>query len=94
MAKACLYMQVWFDLTNNAFILMDMKLGSVQKGCLVFDTINYHDLASCNAPLSGFDDDVTSDQGPRMFKQMLVKVSSLICTPFAALQGTLPAFPI
>lgn len=47
---------------------MYMKLGSVQKGC-----ISYRDLASWNALLSGFDDDVTSHQGPRMFKQMLVE---------------------
>ncbi|KAG5547257.1 hypothetical protein RHGRI_013059 [Rhododendron griersonianum] len=67
-ACICKYGFEYDNFTNNALLVMYMKLGSVQKGC-----ISYRDLASWNALLSGFDDDVTSHQGPRMFKQMLVE---------------------
>lgn len=46
---------------------------------------------------SGFDDEVTGYQGPRIFKQMLVeglKPDMNTTTPFAALQETLPASPM
>ncbi|KAL6974520.1 hypothetical protein U1Q18_028705 [Sarracenia purpurea var. burkii] len=58
---------------NNALVVMYMKLGSVQEGWLLFDTIIDRDLASWNALLSGYDNDETCDQGPRIFKQMLVE---------------------
>ncbi|KAF7142467.1 hypothetical protein RHSIM_Rhsim05G0034000 [Rhododendron simsii] len=67
-ACICKYGFEYDNFTNNALLVMYMKLGSVQKGY-----ISYRDLASWNALLSGFDDDATSHQGPRMFKQMLVE---------------------
>ncbi|GFY98435.1 tetratricopeptide repeat (TPR)-like superfamily protein [Actinidia rufa] len=56
---------------NNALTVMYMKLGSVRKGWLVFETIIDRDLASWNALFSGVDNDETCGKKMRIFKQIL-----------------------
>ncbi|XP_015571628.2 pentatricopeptide repeat-containing protein At3g24000, mitochondrial [Ricinus communis] len=58
---------------GNALITMYMKSGFVQDGIRVFDTMTNRDLVSWNALLSGFYDFETSDQGLRIFCQMLME---------------------
>ncbi|XAR60162.1 hypothetical protein NMG60_11033418 [Bertholletia excelsa] len=61
------------DLVSNALIAMYMKIGYVGNGCRVFSVMNNRDVVSWNALLSGFHDGEISDQGPRIFRQMLVE---------------------
>lgn len=56
-ACICKYGFEYDNFTNNALLVMYMKLGSVQEGC-----ISYRDSASLNALLSGFDDDNQSSR--------------------------------
>lgn len=65
-----------FDSDNsvgNSLVTMYMKIGSVQDGCRVFKAMSDWDLVSWNALLSGFHDNVTCDQGIRIFNQMLLE---------------------
>lgn len=57
---------------SSALVTMYMKTGCVHNGWQAFNTMNVRDIASWNALLSGFHDNKTSDQGPRIFKDMLV----------------------
>ncbi|XP_057791857.1 pentatricopeptide repeat-containing protein At2g03880, mitochondrial-like isoform X2 [Salvia miltiorrhiza] len=59
------------DLLSNALISMYMKLGSILEGYRIFDRMTNRDVISWNALLSGFHDDGTSDEGTRIFRQML-----------------------
>ncbi|KAK6128159.1 hypothetical protein DH2020_038099 [Rehmannia glutinosa] len=59
------------DLVSNALVAMYMKLRSTNDGYLIFNKMANRDVISWNALLSGFHDDETSDQGTRVFKQML-----------------------
>lgn len=60
------------DLLSNALISMYMKLGSMSDGYCIFDRMTCRDVITWNALLSGFHDDETSDEGTRIFRQMLV----------------------
>ncbi|KAG6390031.1 hypothetical protein SASPL_151509 [Salvia splendens] len=60
------------DLLSNALISMYMKLGSVSHGYCIFDRMTNRDVITWNALLSGFHDDETSDEGSKIFRQMLV----------------------
>ncbi|XP_059433213.1 pentatricopeptide repeat-containing protein At4g39530-like [Corylus avellana] len=57
---------------SSALVTMYMKTGCVHNGWQVFNTMNVRDIASWNALLSGFHDNKTFDQGPRIFKELLV----------------------
>ncbi|CAL5440427.1 unnamed protein product [Camellia sinensis] len=72
---ACVY-KYGFEyeiLLRNALITMYMKIGSVDDGFRVFDTMTDRDVVSWNALLSGFHDNESFDQGPKIFNQMLVE---------------------
>lgn len=58
---------------NNALITMYMKIGSVENGCRVFDSMSNRDLVSWNALFTGFYGNETCDQGLRIFIQMLLE---------------------
>lgn len=58
---------------NNALITTYMKIGYVENGCRVFDSMSNRDLVSWNALFSGFHDNETCDQGLRIFNQMLLE---------------------
>lgn len=60
------------DLVSNALVSMYMKLGSIYDGYRVFNKMVNCNVISWNALLSGFHDHVTSDQGARIFRQMLI----------------------
>ncbi|KAG8388765.1 hypothetical protein BUALT_Bualt02G0159300 [Buddleja alternifolia] len=59
------------DLVSNALIAMYMKFRLIYDGFHIFDKMTNCDVVSWNALLSGFHDDETSEQGPRIFTQML-----------------------
>ncbi|WCJ28919.1 Pentatricopeptide repeat (PPR) superfamily protein [Euphorbia peplus] len=56
---------------GNALITMYMKGGLVQDGIRVFESMKVRDLVSWNALLSGFHDFEKSDEGFRIFCEML-----------------------
>ncbi|XP_073035690.1 pentatricopeptide repeat-containing protein At2g03880, mitochondrial-like [Primulina eburnea] len=61
------------DLVSNALISMYMKFRSIYDGYDIFNRMTKWDVVSWNALLSGFHDEKTSDQGHRIFKQMLTE---------------------
>ncbi|KAJ8766929.1 hypothetical protein K2173_011747 [Erythroxylum novogranatense] len=72
---ACIY-KCGFESDNsvgNALIMMYMKTGYVQDGTRVFDLITDRDIVSWNSLLSGFYNAETSDQGPKVFCQILLR---------------------
>ncbi|KAK4427727.1 Pentatricopeptide repeat-containing protein [Sesamum alatum] len=64
------------DLVSNALIGMYMKFQSIYDGYHLFNKMTNRDVVSWNALLSGFHDE-TSDQGIRIFRQMLTEDPSL-----------------
>ncbi|KAL0357426.1 UNVERIFIED_CONTAM: Pentatricopeptide repeat-containing protein [Sesamum calycinum] len=60
------------DLVSNALIGMYMKFQSTYDGYHIFNKMTNRDVVSWNALLSGFHDE-TSDQGIRIFRQMLIE---------------------
>ncbi|KAL0384884.1 UNVERIFIED_CONTAM: Pentatricopeptide repeat-containing protein [Sesamum radiatum] len=60
------------DLVSNALIGMYMKFQSIYDGYHIFNKMTNRDVVSWNALLSGFHDE-TSDQGIRIFRQMLIE---------------------
>ncbi|CDP03192.1 unnamed protein product [Coffea canephora] len=58
---------------SNALITMYMKLGLVYDGLKVFSAMSQKDVVSWNALLSGYHDGENSDQGPMIFKKMLIE---------------------
>ncbi|XP_050218643.1 putative pentatricopeptide repeat-containing protein At3g23330 [Mercurialis annua] len=58
---------------GNALIMMYMKNGCEEDGIRVFELMTNRDLISWNAILSGFQDFETSDQGLRIFCQMIIE---------------------
>lgn len=60
------------DLLSNALISMYMKLGSISEGYYIFNRMTNRDVITWNALLSGFHDDETSNEGTRVFKEMLI----------------------
>ncbi|KAL6575707.1 hypothetical protein OROHE_000843 [Orobanche hederae] len=59
------------DMVSNALVAMYMKLRSINDGYLVFSEMSNWDVVSWNSLLSGLQDYETSDQGTRVFRQML-----------------------
>ncbi|KAH6801106.1 hypothetical protein C2S52_001570 [Perilla frutescens var. hirtella] len=59
-------------LLSNALISMYTKLGSISEGYYIFKKMTNRDVITWNALLSGFHDDETSDEGTKIFKQMLI----------------------
>ena len=71
---ACVY-KYGFQSDNflsNSLVTMYMKTGYAHNGWKVFNTMSVRVTASWNALLSGFHDNRACDQGPRIFKEMLV----------------------
>ncbi|KAK3229222.1 hypothetical protein Dsin_001103 [Dipteronia sinensis] len=58
---------------GNALVTMYMQNGYLLDGARIFETMIDQDLVSWNAFLSGFQDHVTNDIGPKIFYQMLLK---------------------
>ncbi|XP_055818858.1 pentatricopeptide repeat-containing protein At3g24000, mitochondrial-like [Solanum dulcamara] len=72
---ACVY-KFSFDseeYVSNALIAMYMKFGSVLDGYRIFSSLSNRDIISWNSLLSGFHDNGTSYEGPKIFRQLLVE---------------------
>ncbi|MCD7455964.1 hypothetical protein HAX54_030297 [Datura stramonium] len=72
---ACVY-KFGFDsegCVSNALIAMYMKFGSVFDGYRIFSSLSNRDIISWNSLLSGFHDNETSYEGPKIFRQLLVE---------------------
>ncbi|KAM3324646.1 pentatricopeptide repeat-containing protein, mitochondrial [Capsicum chacoense] len=72
---ACVY-KFGFDSeesVSNALIAMYMKFGSVLDGHHIFSSMNNRDIISWNSLLSGFHNNETSYEGPKIFRQLLVE---------------------
>nr|XP_016447411.1 PREDICTED: pentatricopeptide repeat-containing protein At3g24000, mitochondrial-like [Nicotiana tabacum]XP_016447412.1 PREDICTED: pentatricopeptide repeat-containing protein At3g24000, mitochondrial-like [Nicotiana tabacum]XP_016447414.1 PREDICTED: pentatricopeptide repeat-containing protein At3g24000, mitochondrial-like [Nicotiana tabacum]XP_016447415.1 PREDICTED: pentatricopeptide repeat-containing protein At3g24000, mitochondrial-like [Nicotiana tabacum]XP_016447416.1 PREDICTED: pentatric len=72
---ACVY-KFGFDseeCVSNALIAMYMKFGSAFDGHRVFSSTSNRDIISWNSLLSGFHDNETSYEGPRIFRNLLVE---------------------
>ncbi|CAI9787193.1 unnamed protein product [Fraxinus pennsylvanica] len=61
------------DSVSNALIAMYMKFQAIYEGYRVFNAMTHWDVVSWNALLSGFHEDQTSNQGPKLFNHMLVE---------------------
>ncbi|KAK9275179.1 hypothetical protein L1049_022440 [Liquidambar formosana] len=61
------------NFVSNALVAMYMKFGLIQNGWRVFEAMMIRDSVSWNALLSGFHNNETCDQGPRIFKHMLME---------------------
>ncbi|KAK4736592.1 hypothetical protein R3W88_000289 [Solanum pinnatisectum] len=72
---ACVY-KFGFDseeCVSNALIAMYMKFGSVLDGYRIFSSLSNRDIITWNSLLSGFHDNETSYEGPKIFRQLLVE---------------------
>lgn len=58
---------------SNALIAMYMKFGSVFDGYRIFSSLSERDIISWNSLMSGFHDNETSSEGPKIFRQLLVE---------------------
>nr|GLL42058.1 pentatricopeptide repeat-containing protein At3g24000, mitochondrial-like [Ipomoea trifida] len=72
---ACVY-KFGFDsetVVSNTLISMYMNFGSFNDGYKVFVSMDSRDVISWNGLLSGFHDNETSHEGPKIFRQMLIE---------------------
>nr|GMD62515.1 pentatricopeptide repeat-containing protein At3g24000, mitochondrial-like [Ipomoea batatas] len=61
------------NVVSNTLISMYMNFGSFNDGYKVFVSMDSRDVISWNGLLSGFYDNETSHEGPKIFRQMLIE---------------------